>query len=62
MKKTILIGTTALAILGIFAMKRNKKVKNKVLTAAAEGLLTNSALKMLHSAKRAAIKELQVKR
>ncbi len=62
MKKTILLGTAALAIFGLFAMRRNKKVKNRVLAAAAEGLLTNSALKLLHSAKRAAIKEIQTKR
>ncbi len=62
MKKTILLGTAALAIFGLLAMRRNKKVKNRVLTAAAEGLLTNSALKLLHSAKRAAIKEIQTKR
>lgn len=61
MKKTILIGSAALAILGLLATRRNKKVKNKGLKATAEGLLTNSALKMLHSAKRAAIKELRAK-
>lgn len=62
MKKTILIGSVALAILGLFTLRRNKKVKKKVFGAAAKGLLSNTALKMLHSAKRAAIKEIQAKR
>ncbi len=61
MKNTLLISTAALAILGLIASRINTKDNKKVLKAAGNGLLTNSALKMLHSAKRAAIKDLQAK-
>lgn len=61
MKKKILIGAVTLAILGLFTLSRNKTIKKKVFGAAAKGLLSNTALKMLHRAKRAAIKEIHVK-
>lgn len=61
MKKALLISTGALAILGLIVIRINTKDNKKVLKAAGNRLLTNSASKMLHSAKRAAIKDLQAK-
>lgn len=61
MKNTLLLSTAALAILGLIANRIYTKDNKKVLKATGNGLLTNSALKMLHSAKRAAIKDLQAK-
>lgn len=58
MKKTILLGSAALAIFGLLAIRRSRKVKNKVITGGTDVLLTPSSLKLLHKAKRAAIKEL----
>ncbi|TDD74664.1 hypothetical protein [Flavobacterium caseinilyticum] len=61
MKNTLLISTVALAILGLIASRINTKDNKKVLKASGNVLLTNSVSKMLHSAKRAAIKDLQAK-
>ncbi|HSN47499.1 MAG TPA: hypothetical protein VLR29_01945 [Flavobacterium sp.] len=62
MKKTVLVSYAALAILGLIAIRRKRKAKSKAMTGAEDGLLTHSASKLLHGAKRAAIKEFQATR
>ena len=58
MKNIVLISSAALVIIGILVFARNKKDRNTITVAVNDLLQTNSALRLLHHAKKAAIKDL----
>ena len=60
-RTSILIGAAAFILLAFLAIGRKNKLKNSIKEAAHEGLLTQTAIRLLHHAKRAAVREMQAK-
>lgn len=60
-KTALLIGSAAAVLVGLFAFRKKRLVKNVIVKAAVGGLLKHSALKLLNQAHKVAVKEIHRK-
>lgn len=59
MKNSILIGSAALAVVGIIVLGKNEKIKNLVSQALKDGMASDTVQDILNYVKNTSVKEIQ---